>query len=225
MIPQASALLHLRLQTCNNNSAFALDSIKEEENSDCYSSGGSPYQGKLDSHYHTSFGDISSVEAKRTVNALIENPFQHSIYIGRTDDRLNTDIKRSENLSSTFTSMLSQYGPDKFAGFLIDTGAARHSSVGAPQMVALQKLSPNIIIYELNPFEEWTVHFGIGESTSEQRATISTAIGQITFYIFDTTTPFLICLADLKRCGFYLNNLENTLNNANGSIKIPIAVQ
>ncbi|RKF60459.1 hypothetical protein OnM2_050063, partial [Erysiphe neolycopersici] len=127
--------------------------------------------------------------------------------------------------STSFLSTSNRYSSDKFAGFLIDTGAAKHLSVGEAQIIALQKLDQRIKINDLNKNEEWTVHFGIGEITAKRITTVSTAIGNINFYIFNTKTPFLISLEDLKVCGFYLNNLTNTLENANGKIQIPIIIR
>ncbi|POS81795.1 hypothetical protein EPUL_005916, partial [Erysiphe pulchra] len=165
--------------------------------------------GYVKSHYITSFGWITNTEAKLTTNALINNAFLHclcpklptenvSVEYPRTilqDDQITSSEK---SISSTFISILNRYGPDKFAGFLIDTGAAKYSSVGKARMTALRQLCPDITIDELNKNEQWKIHFGMGESTAKQCAEVMTAIGQIIFYIFETATLFLICLADLK---------------------------
>ncbi|KHJ34666.1 hypothetical protein EV44_g6373 [Erysiphe necator] len=191
----------------------------------------------LDSHYFTSFGKINNMEAEKTTSALIENSFLHSIcpkLTERVKDYKSTDtisydyntfihnLNPEPEPAAAFASMLNRYGIDIFAGLLIDTGAAKYSSVGIAQMSVLQKLSPDITIHNLDKKEEWRVYFGIVKSISKQRANIHTAIGPIVFYIFETATSFLICLADLQKCGFYLNNLTYTLNNADGSREIPV---
>ncbi|POS87232.1 hypothetical protein EPUL_002746 [Erysiphe pulchra] len=189
-----------------------------------------------ESHYSTSFGCITNTEAKLTTNALINNAFLHcicpklpkgNVSVGHPQVTLQDDhITSSKNsISFTFISILNRYRLDKFAGFFIDTGAAKYSSGGKAQMTALRQLSPDITTDELNKNEQWTIHFGMGESTAKQRAEVMTTIGQFIFYIFETATPFLICLADLKKCGFYLNNLTNTLKNVDGSRKIPVIVR
>ncbi|POS86287.1 hypothetical protein EPUL_002804, partial [Erysiphe pulchra] len=117
-----------------------------------------------ESHYITSFGSITNTEARLTTNALINNAFLYVFALSHLQG-----IKNSIS-SHTFISILNRYGPDKSAGLLIDTGAAKYSSVGKAQMTALRQLSPDITIDELNKNEPWTIHFGMGEITAKKRS-------------------------------------------------------
>ncbi|RKF60455.1 hypothetical protein OnM2_050062, partial [Erysiphe neolycopersici] len=193
--------------------AFALDTKFGEENMEYSIETEHSDFEFADSHYLTSVGDISIKVAIETTKALIKNAFKHSILAkiehknqidnsspinSRQEFSIQGSIETDRYQSTSFLSTSNRYGSDKFAGFLIDTGVAKHSSVGEAQIIAQQKLDQRIKINDLNKNEEWTVLFGIGESTAKRITTVSTAIGNINFYIFNTKTPFLISLEDLK---------------------------
>jgi hypothetical protein len=56
-----------------------------------------------------------------------------------------------------------------------------------------------------------TVQFGIGTTSSLGSILLPTPIGDIEFHIVDTSTPFLLSLADMDKLEVYFNNLTDQL--------------
>jgi hypothetical protein len=42
-------------------------------------------------------------------------------------------------------------------------------------------------------------------------------VGTVTYYVLDTPTPFLLCLADADRLGAYFNNVLNVIVRKDGT--------
>lgn len=103
----------------------------------------------------------------------------------------------------------SGYTAAQFHGIMIDTGAAHNSSAGFNQYLALQR-EQNIAI-DTSIAGTARFKFGIGEALSKGVITVRCPIGDIRFHVVDADTPFLLCLEDLDRTGFYFNNLKNCL--------------
>ena len=93
---------------------------------------------------------------------------------------------------------LSRYNNDEFMGFIVDTGAAKHSTCGLPQFKAL-KILRNKVDVNKSTAGSVCVQFGIGTAASIGSSAVETPIGWVTFHIFPTDTPFLLSLADLDR--------------------------
>jgi hypothetical protein len=49
------------------------------------------------------------------------------------------------------------------------------------------------------------------ESTFLETVAVETPFGTIRFAVMPTNTSFLLCLANMDRCGVYFNNINNTL--------------
>jgi hypothetical protein len=104
----------------------------------------------------------------------------------------------------------SRYDGNIFQGIMPDTGAAGISTAGEPQMRALQLKFPNVTInsfiaghkvkFDNNP-----------ESTFLGTIAVETPFRTIRFAVMLTNTPFLLCLANMDRCGVYFNNINNIL--------------
>lgn len=107
-----------------------------------------------------------------------------------------------------------------YQGELWDTGAARVSTVGKCQVEAYLRENPRAKI-------SWkpgttTIRFG----GSEQKTSIGTItkinqLGNVTYHILDTPTPFLFSLHDADRLQAYFNNVDNLIVRADGTT-IPV---
>ncbi|KJZ69913.1 hypothetical protein HIM_10698 [Hirsutella minnesotensis 3608] len=108
-----------------------------------------------------------------------------------------------------------RYSKDKFQGIMIDTGAAKVSTAGHSQYIALQREDPSVAL-DRSTSGQATIKFGNGEAIhSVGSIALKTPAGRITFHILQTPTPFLLSLADMDRLGVYFNNITDTLNCTN----------
>jgi hypothetical protein len=104
----------------------------------------------------------------------------------------------------------SRYDGNIFQGIMPDTGAASISTTGEPQVRALQLKFPNVIMNSFTAGHK--VKFDNNpESTFLGTIAVKTPFGTIRFAIMLTNTSFLLCLANINRCGIYFNNINNTL--------------
>ena len=109
-----------------------------------------------------------------------------------------------------FTSApASIYNDERFYGIMVDPGAAHISSAGYGQYLALKKEQD--IELDTSRAGESRFRFGIGTAISKGTVTIETPIGSLTFHVVDAGTPFLLCLGDLDRKGYYFDNIKNRL--------------
>jgi hypothetical protein len=91
-----------------------------------------------------------------------------------------------------------------------DSGAAGVSIAGKPQVVALQKLDP-IVSIDTSIAGNHKIRFGKGEAISIGTIQVGTPLGNITFHVLPTNTPFLYCLQDMDRMKVKLDNIQNML--------------
>jgi hypothetical protein len=104
----------------------------------------------------------------------------------------------------------SRYDGNIFQGIMPDTGAAGIFTAGEPQVGALQLKFPDITMNSFTVGHK--VKFGDNsESTFFGTVAVETPFGTIRFAVMPINTPFLLCLADMNRCGIYFNNINNTL--------------
>jgi hypothetical protein len=106
-----------------------------------------------------------------------------------------------------------RYSTGVFIGILIDTGAAKRSTAGKAQFVALQRHQQ--VKLDESRAGEASIQFGIGGTTSIGTADVQTPIGMITFHIVFADVPFLLCLDDIDRLKVRFDNLENVLIQGN----------
>ena len=98
-----------------------------------------------------------------------------------------------------------------FQGILPDTGAARASTAGKQQFLALQREDPTV---KLDTSKRGGVDISFGNNGTNSSigvTTIKTPVGSVKFHVLDTPTPFLMCLADMDRLNVYLDNTTNKL--------------
>jgi hypothetical protein len=104
----------------------------------------------------------------------------------------------------------SKYDGNIFQGIMPNTGAAGIFIAGEPQVKALQLKFPNVTMD--SSIAGHRVKFGNNpESTFLGTVAVETPFGTIRFAVMLTNTPFLLCLANMDRCGVYFNNINNTL--------------
>jgi len=112
-----------------------------------------------------------------------------------------------------------RYSSETFQGIMPDSGAAGISTAGEPQIQALQKQLPQLKIDRTTAGDN-TIRFGKGTTMSKGTITIDTPLGEITFHVVPTDTPFLLCIQDMDKLSVRLDNLNNTL--VQGEKIIPI---
>src|SRR6266516_5383117 len=115
-----------------------------------------------------------------------------------------------------------RYSRLRFQGILPDTGAARMSTAGKDQYLALQREDPSVRLDTLAAGQA-SIKFGNGPDTASiGTVRVDTPIGTIIFHVLETPTPFLLCLADMDRLGVYFDNTKDELVGKNGKLTIPI---
>lgn len=103
----------------------------------------------------------------------------------------NQSEREDGPLASASQLVLDSHEGEIFQGILPDTSAAKASTVGRRQLVALQRVRPGITI-DRSRAGEISIRFGQGESVeSKGTVTIKTPISYITFHVMNTSTPFL----------------------------------
>ena len=117
----------------------------------------------------------------------------------------------------------SRYDTRQFYGIVIDTGAAKYSTAGHDQFLALQRTDDTVVLHESNKGEV-RIQFGIGSTSSVGSIDVRTPIGHIRFHVMPARIPFLLSLADMDRLGVYLDNLKNCLVTTAGGVQAHIPV-
>jgi hypothetical protein len=143
--------------------------------------------------FTTTQGEVKGAE----IMTILRNNATSHILTGC--DQFNADTSRSN----------ARYSEYQFQGIIIDTGASGLSTVGLPQLKALQKLMPDIIL-DTSGIQQ-TVRFGIGQDQSLGTVNVPTPIGTITFHVVPADTPFLMCIQDMDNMGVKIDNLQNLL--------------
>ncbi len=110
----------------------------------------------------------------------------------------------------------------RFQGILPNTGAARVSTAGKDQYLALQREDPSVRI-DTPAAGQALIKFGQGPDTASiGTVRVQTPIGAIAFHVIEAATPFLLCLADMDRLGVYFNNTTDELVKRDGYTTIPV---
>jgi hypothetical protein len=91
-----------------------------------------------------------------------------------------------------------------------DTSAAGIFTADEPWVKVLQLKFPNITINSFIAGHK--MKFGNNpKSTFFGTIAVETPFRMIHFAVMLINTPFLLCLADINRCGVYFNNINNIL--------------
>ena len=130
-----------------------------------------------------------------------------------------TDTIEPQQEAHQFT--LDRYSEGIFQGIMPDTGAAKVSTAGKGQFLALRREVPSVRL-DATRAGEASIRFGGGKSLSSiGTVKVGTPIGLVDLHVVDVPTPFLMCLQDMDRLGVYLNNVANELICNNGQ-RIPV---
>jgi hypothetical protein len=116
-------------------------------------------------------------------------------------------------------TFMARYSEDRFAGILIDTGAAIRSTVGLGQFKALQRVQK--VELDTERAGEAQVKFGIRESASLGTASVQTPLGTVDFHVVTTDVLFLLSLVDLDRLRATYNNLKDVVFQE-GGVQVPV---
>ena len=117
--------------------------------------------------------------------------------------------------------VLDRYSQSSFQGIIPDTGAAKSSTGGLEQFLALQRDIPSLKLDKA-----WdgnvSVRFGVeGPLNAIGVGLVTTPTGKIHFQIIPSLSPFLIFLQDMDNIGVYLNNITNAFVTKEGNY-VPI---
>jgi hypothetical protein len=124
--------------------------------------------------------------------------------------KINLFEERKPREESHLFVFYSRYDSNIFQGIMSDIGAADISTAGEPQVKTLQLKFPNVTMDSSTAGHK--VKFGDNpESTFLKTIAVETPFGTIRFAVMPINTPFLLCLANMDRCGVYFNNINNTL--------------
>jgi len=125
--------------------------------------------------------------------------------------RLTAQPEQGQEKTEAEHFILDRYSNATFQGIIADTGAAKVSTAGKGQYIALQREIPSITLDDTRAGEA-SIRFGGGPRLESLGSTdIDTPFGKTTFHVMDTSTPFLLSLKDMDRLGIYLHNLSNKL--------------
>ncbi|KAM4062355.1 reverse transcriptase (RNA-dependent DNA polymerase) [Hirsutella rhossiliensis] len=113
---------------------------------------------------------------------LTRNTFNHLI---TGEDAYRTD---QNTVPASQFVIEDRYSKDKFQGIMIDTGAAKVSTAGHSQYIALQREDPSVAL-DSSKSGQATIKFGNGEAIhSVGSIALKTPVGRITFHILQTPT-------------------------------------
>lgn len=149
---------------------------------------------ETDTSFFTTQGPFTPTEAQDIYHSLCVNSTFHA-------------ITRS-SLAPNYNPGHGNYSCQQFFGILIDTGAAKHSTCGYGQFLALQSIIP--LKLDTQALRHG-FRFGIGNITSLGTTEIPLPLGNVTFYVVQADTPFLLSLADMTHHHVYLNNVSKEL--------------
>ncbi|KAH8878506.1 hypothetical protein GQ53DRAFT_740116, partial [Thozetella sp. PMI_491] len=186
--------------------------------------GPSPHETFLEEQHSSDPDDLSSEEESegesKTAAWLTDSAFQHALQAKMRNAPPNhCQSDREKRTNEVF--MLDKYSEAVFQGIMPDTGAAEKSTAGMRQFQALQRQLPTISLNR-DRAGEARIRFGSGDPLESVGTTIvSTPIGQITFHVVETPTPFLLCLKDMDDLSTELHNVRNELVRADG-VRVPV---
>jgi hypothetical protein len=113
----------------------------------------------------------------------------------------------------------SRYSGITFQGIILDNRTAGISTISLPQVIALSKLDPTILV-DNSIAGNYRIKFGAREALFLGTIQVNTQLGNIMFHMLPTNTPFLFCLQDIDRIGVKLDNLQNILIQGNKTILV-----
>ena len=134
---------------------------------------------------------------------LCRTAFEHSL------SKTSPDAKRKPQK----TSDPSLYDDKEFRGIMLDTGAAKGSTVGEEQFQAYCKFIGREDFMDRSRTSNCKFGFALAKGVGIARVEfpVGTLTFSATFHVIDKQTPFLLCINDMDRLGIYLDNLDNAV--------------
>ncbi|KAH8193590.1 hypothetical protein TruAng_012245 [Truncatella angustata] len=140
-------------------------------------------------------------------------------YIHRATGTSVYDMPYDQPSSEAFV-LENQYSHE-YQGELWDTGASQLSTVGKSQALAWLRDNPRTKV-KWGPSSN-TFNFGGGEPLHAiGTITKTNPLGEVTYYILEVDTPFLLSLNDADRLGAYFDNTTNRIVRKNDGISLPV---
>jgi hypothetical protein len=150
------------------------------------------------------FTTCGSINGQITITLLNNAAAAHGI------TGINPFEERKPRKKSHLFVFYSRYDGNIFQDIMPNTGAAGIFTADEPQVRALQLKFSNVIMDSFIAGHK--MKFGNNsESTFLGTVAVKTFFGTIRFAVIPINTPFLLCLANINRCGVYFNNINNTL--------------
>jgi hypothetical protein len=85
------------------------------------------------------------------------------------------------------------------------------STIGYGQYLAYRNTVIDSMNIDTSQTRAMNIQFGIGSTILIRLVIVKTLISPVDFYIVNTDTPFLLCLADIDKLRVYYNNVTDTL--------------
>ncbi|KDN64951.1 putative conserved hypothetical protein [Colletotrichum sublineola] len=125
-------------------------------------------------------------------------------------------------LATHFTKEDFRGDNDKVDDWIIpDSGAAEHSTVGIEQYLALKRFLDGNLVMNTATAGQARIRFGNGTYyVSKGTIDVATPLGNLTFHVMPSNTPFLLCLADIDKNGIKFDNFTNELIKGNTVVPI-----
>lgn len=163
------------------------------------------YEGTMDeyeSEEESSEDEEKEREQGKVVQFLQEKAYNHRAFGESVYDAPLEGPAEQFTLGNQYSTM--------YQGELWDTGAAQVSTVGKCQVDAYVRENPRAKIAWIPGTAE--IRFGGGiVQTSIGTIVMENAIGQVTYHILNTPTPFLFNLHDADRLKAYFNNVDDVI--------------
>ena len=128
------------------------------------------------------------------------------------------------NATTATTDGFPNYSEEEFQGIIVDTGAAKISSGGYGQFKALKRLMPSVFL-DRSVRGTKKVKYGIGIADCLGKTTVKTPIGDLTFWIMDAETPFLLCLQDMNKLQVFSWNTKQVLLSDISDVQVPVVMR
>ncbi|CZT07524.1 uncharacterized protein RCO7_09773 [Rhynchosporium graminicola] len=159
----------------------------------------------------TSLGELSASAAQQITQKLANAAFTHPISVSEVlPDNADPETEIEVMMSNP------RYNASTFQGIMIDTRAAKVSTVSKGQYEAYKALYKA----KLLPSRGISIKFGVGNTSSIGVLIVLSPIGEIQFEVMTTDIPFLLCLDDMDKLKVMLDNLRNVLIIPNGDVPI-----
>ncbi|KAH6661479.1 hypothetical protein F5X68DRAFT_266345 [Plectosphaerella plurivora] len=170
--------------------------------------------------YFTSTYFPTPFNSNELATALGDNAVTHALTKGTPgNDPYLEDLPGGPAEPPSAFMLKGRYEALTFQGIIPDTGAAQLSTAGHAQFRALQR--SHGVSLDASKAGKGQVRFGPGPPVeSLGTTTVPTPLGDLTFHVIPTPTPFLLCLQDIDAHSIIFDNLANELRQ--GDRRVPV---